>query len=443
MSRWHIPSLTPLHKTLLAVAAGVLLLAATLVPVESSPVPAQTVLLHQAPEVNPSPANQTRTAPEQEHAASSSGGEKVEWTVQPGDTLIHIFHSSNAPVSDLQEIMKADEEYLSLETLKPGAKLGLTFDSSGRFSALTLYIDPARRVVYSRQEDGSFVHDKFEADTTWVSEVLRGSVDGSFYTSALHSGLSRAQVLVIDQLLGNRINFRKDLRAGDEFTVIVGHEMATHQTTGNTRIEAIAFTRGSRTHYAFRFEDGNYYDQDGESVTPAFLRWPTRRHYRISSPFNPRRLHPVTGRISPHNGVDLATPVGTPILSTGDGVVRRIGNHPYAGRYVDIEHAGGSYTTRYLHLSKVLVSRGAVIKRGQKIALSGNTGRTTGPHLHFEFHIKGHPVDPMTAKIPTSATIPAAKMAQFHNQLQEQLAIMKYAGSRSDMLLANLPASFE
>ena len=443
MSRWHIPSFSPLHKTLLAISGGTTLLVAVLVPFESSPAATQTTLIHPQSQHLPAPESQQASVPEQEQAASPSGAKTVEWTVQPGDTLIHIFHSSNAPVSDLREIMKADEEYLSLETLTPGTRLGLNFDDSGRFSGLTLYIDPARRVVYSRQADGSFEHEKFEADTSWVSEVLRGSVNGSFYTSALHSGLTRAQVLVIDQLLGNRINFRKDLRAGDKFTVIVGHEMSAHKTTGNTRIEAIALSRGAKTHYAFRFDDGNYYDQDGESVTPAFLRWPTRKHYRISSPFNPRRLHPVTGRRAPHNGVDLAMPMGTPVLSTGDGVVRRVGNHPFAGRYVDIEHAGGSYTTRYLHLNKVLVSKGAVIKRGQKIALSGNTGRTTGPHLHFEFHIKGHPVNPMTAKIPTSATIPAGDIARFHQQLEDQLAIMKYAGSRSDMMLANLPASFE
>lgn len=380
--------------------------------------------------------------PEQGNPPSASSGTTVEWKVQPGDTLSQIFQSNEAPLGDLQKILETDAEYLSLETLTPGTRLGLTFDRNNRFSSLTLYEDPARKVTYTRQEDGSFVHDKFEADTIWVSEVLRGSVHGSFYASGLKAGLTKAQILLIDQLMGSRLNFRKDLRAGDEFTVIVGHEISNHKTTGHTRIEAMAFTRGTKTHYAFRFEDGNYYDQDGESVTPAFLRWPTRRHYRVSSPFNPNRLHPVTGRRAPHNGVDLATPVGTPIRSTGDGIVRRIGNHPYAGKYVDIDHGGGSYTTRYLHLSKVLVRKGQPIKRGQKIALSGNTGRTTGPHLHFEFHIKGRPVNPMTAKIPTSATIPKTEIARFRHQYQEQLAIMKYAGSRSDLMLAKAPPAF-
>ncbi|MED5466134.1 MAG: peptidoglycan DD-metalloendopeptidase family protein, partial [Pseudomonadota bacterium] len=139
---------------------------------------------------------------------------------------------------------------------------------------------------------------------------------------------------------------------------------------------------------------------------------------------------------------DLATPTGTPILSTGDGIVARIGNHPYAGKYIDIDH-GGTHTTRYLHLHKILVRKGAAIERGQKIALSGNTGRSTGPHLHFEFHINGRPVDPLTANIPTAAAIPKADMASFKRKLGQQLAVMKRAGSRSDLMFAEAATLFD
>lgn len=376
------------------------------------------------------------------HTTDSAMGNTRVWLVRKGDTLSEIFESSNAPQSDLKNILAADSEYLALETLVPGSRLSLEFDAQDRFTTLTLHLDPARKVVFSRQPDGTFEYDKYEAETHWISEVIRGSISGSFYASAARAGLDRGEIVLIDQLLQNKLNFRRDLRAGDTFSAVVEHEVSGQKSTGNTRLSAISLERGKTTHYAFRFEDGNYYDENGNSVTPAFLRWPTARHYRVSSPFNPKRLHPITGRRSPHNGVDLAVPLGTAVVSTGDGVVRRVGNHPYAGRYVDIDH-GGAHTTRYLHLSKVLVKRGARVQRGERIALSGNTGRSTGPHLHFELHLKGHPVNPLTADIPTAAAIPKTELAAFKSGVRQQLAIMKYAGSRSDVLYAKAPSLFD
>ncbi|WP_262492663.1 peptidoglycan DD-metalloendopeptidase family protein [Marinobacter sp. AL4B] len=431
------PMFTPIRKYFLAIS-GVILLVASLLPMETSRALTQgSVFFHDIEEHDLSEKldNAELLAEPVKPSADHPAHETFERRVQSGDTLSSIFQASGASVKDLYRIMEADAEYLSLETLTPGTKLSLTFDHEGDFSALTLHLDVARKVVYSKQSDGSFVHQTFEADTHWVSEVLRGSVKGSFYNSALRSGLTRSQVLLIDQLLGNQLNFRRDLRAGDAYAVIVDHEMLGEQTTGNTRLGAVSFTRGKKTYNAFRFDDGNYYDESGESVTPAFLRWPTDKPYRVSSVFNRNRLHPITGRRSPHNGVDLATPIGTSIFSTGDGIVRRVGNHRYAGKYIDIDH-GGSHTTRYLHLQKILVRKGAHVERGQKVALSGNTGRSTGPHLHFELHINGRPVDPLTADIPTAAAIPETAAARFEENLREQMSVMAHAISRSEFVTA-------
>lgn len=432
------------HKLVLGAVAAALL-ALNLTPLKSSPALADLPSAQQenashAPAPRPGATDPAATKVSQ--TAEPPTGKTIDWRVKPGDTLSRIFRANNAPIEDLQEILAADAEYLHLETLRPGTRIGLNFDAQDQFSELVLFLDPARHVTYSRQPDGAFVHQAFEEETFWVSEVLRGTINGSFYASAMRAGVTQAQILLIDQLLGSQLNFRRDLRAGDRFSVIIGHEMTDTESTGKTRIEALSLDRSARTHYAFLYDDGNYYDENGESVTPAFLRLPTQKRYRVSSHFNPRRLHPVTGRISPHNGVDLATPTGTPILSTGDGIVARIGNHPYAGKYIDIDH-GGTHTTRYLHLHKILVRKGAAIERGQKIALSGNTGRSTGPHLHFEFHINGRPVDPLTANIPTAAAIPKADMASFKRKLGQQLAVMKRAGSRSDLMFAEAATLFD
>jgi len=422
---------SPSHNLVLGAVAAVLL-GLSLTPLSSSPA-----------SESPERGKQTTSAlaeavepagTESRQAAERPKGKTVDWRVETGDTLSRIFRASNAPMDDLQEILAADAEYLHLETLRPGTRLGLHFDEQGQFSELILFLDPARHVTYSRQPDGAFVHQAFEEETFWVSEVLRGTINGSFYASAMQAGITQSQILLIDQLLGSQLNFRRDLRAGDRFSVIIGHEMTGTESTGKTRIEALSLKCSTRTHYAFLHNNGNYYDENGESVTPAFLRLPTKKRYRVSSHFNPRRLHPVTGRVAPHNGVDLATPTGTPILSTGDGIVSRIGNHPYAGKYIDIDH-GGSHTTRYLHLHKILVRKGAAIERGQKIALSGNTGRSTGPHLHFEFHINGRPVDPLTADIPTAAAIPETEIASFKRKLREQRTVMEHAASRSELAM--------
>lgn len=362
--------------------------------------------------------------------------------VQPGDTLGSIFSALGAPMSDMYKIMEADVEYLALATLQPGTEFRLTFDAEGQFTELALEVDTARTIFFTRTDHDTFEYGKTEAETQWVSEVLRGSIHGSFYASAVRAGLTPHQIAAVSQLLEHQLNFRRDLRAGDQFAVIIGHEMADNRSTGKTRLEAASLKRGSNTHTAFRFEDGNYYDQNGKSVLPAFRRWPTATPFRVSSHFNPRRTHPVTGRVAPHNGTDLATPIGTPIMTTGDGIVHRTGNHPFAGKYVEIDH-GNAYKTRYLHLHRILVKRGQKVERGDRIALSGNTGRSTGAHLHFELHINGRPVNPLTAEIPTAADVPKAVAQQFKEDATWKLAVMGTAASRSNLMLAGVRPSFD
>ena len=360
--------------------------------------------------------------------------ETQSYEIKKGDTLSDIFESKGISASVLHQILEADVEYLSLETLKPGKRITFKYDRNRALKVLTLRIDAARTLTFERQDDGAFVARKQQSETHWQSAAIGGAINGSFYASAVKSGLSEAEVAEVVQLLKSKIDFRRDLRSGDTFTVITGREMTHDSPTGRQRIDAVSLLRGPKTYSAFLFSDGNYYNETGESVLLAFLRWPTEKRFRISSPFSPDRLHPITGRRSPHNGVDLATPVGTPIVSTGDGVVSRVGNHPFAGRYIDINHSG-TFETRYLHLSKVLVKRGQRIKRGQKIALTGNSGRSTGPHLHFELHVGGQPVNPLTADIPTAAKVPDIELASFKAQVSKQMVSMQSRIS-SDLVLA-------
>ena len=116
--------------------------------------------------------------------------------------------------------------------------------------------------------------------------------------------------------------------------------------------------------------------------------------------------------------------VGTPVYATGDGIVTRVKNHRFAGKYIEIQHEG-RYLTRYLHLSRITVKRGQKVQRGERIALSGNTGRSTGPHLHYELHVKGRAVNPLKAKIPMAASIPKEKFEAFQQKTAELTSFME------------------
>ena len=169
--------------------------------------------------------------------------------------------------------------------------------------------------------------------------------------------------------------------------------------TMQSQLLGVRLRSSGKDYYAFRADDGKYYDRNGSGLSRGFLRFPTVKQFRVSSNFNPRRLNPVTGRIAPHRGVDFALPIGTPVLAVGDGEVITAKNGGASGIYVALRH-GRQYMTRYMHLSRLLVKPGQKVKRGDRIALSGNTGRSTGPHLHYEIWINNQAVNPLTAQMP-------------------------------------------
>lgn len=347
----------------------------------------------------------------------------LSYVVVTGDSLETIFKKHQLPITELLEILEADEPYLFLDVLRPGDQLRFRVDkASNRLDAFSRVLDPSKTVSYRRSDDG-FVYDEIVIPTSKVAEVTRGKVFGSFYVSASSSGLSDNSVMTITQLLRSSLNFNRDLRAGDHFQVVMERETIDGRTIGKDRLLAARIYSRGKEYGAYLHSDGSYYDSNGSSLVPALLRYPTRQKFRISSHFSPRRRHPVTGLFKPHHGVDFAMPTGTPVLSTGHGRVTRIANHPYAGKYIDIDQFG-SYSTRFLHLSKILVTKGQRVQRGQVIALSGNTGRSTGPHLHYELHVKGRPVNPITASIPMLKSIPDSEINSFRLRVADMQKLM-------------------
>lgn len=366
--------------------------------------------------------NQQQEAPPTVVTSPEKNEDKV--VIRQGDILSVLFDKYDLGQTTLRNILSADESLLTLETLRPGQVLYFRYKENTQYlEEMELYKHPGYRVIYRRIADDAFDYETIINDGEWRNETVNGTIEGMFYWSAQRAGLTEIETATVTEIFQEQLNFSRAIRKGDRFQIVRSVQMIDDQPTGKVRIESARIQQRRREYTAFLFSDGRYYDKQGKSLARAFTRTPLNKKYRISSSFNPRRVHPVTGRVSPHNGTDFATPTGTKVFSTGDGTVARVGNHPFAGRYVDIQH-GGQYKTRYLHLHRVLVRRGETVRRGQAIALSGNTGRSTGPHLHFELHVHGRPVNPMRAKIPISRSVSKKDKPLFAKKVTEQTQLL-------------------
>ncbi|HBB9961724.1 TPA: M23 family metallopeptidase [Vibrio parahaemolyticus] len=189
---------------------------------------------------------------------------------------------------------------------------------------------------------------------------------------------------------------------------------------GSEDIAAFRVKRSEHIKTAYRYKDGEFYTSYGVRTNPALSRQPVPKGWAISSPFNPHRIHPVTRERRPHNGTDFPVPDNTPITATGNGIVR-IARYSYsAGNYVEIEH-DTHYKTRYFHLNHLSVKEGQHVRRGQIIGLSGHTGLSSGPHLHYELLKDGKPVDAMQTIASTSVALSATELEQFRTQYQNKI----------------------
>ena len=213
-------------------------------------------------------------------------------------------------------------------------------------------------------------------------------------------------------IFGWDIDFALDIRKGDHFEILYQERVVEGEVVGRGKIIAAIFTNQGDTFKAIiNDKNGNYYDENGRAMKKAFLRSPLDFR-RVSSNFNPRRRHPVTGKVRAHRGTDYAAPVGTPIWAAGDGIVQKSSYNQFNGNYVFIKHSN-TYITKYLHLTKRTVKTGQRVKQGQTIGTLGGTGRVTGPHLHYEFLVNGIHKNPRTVKLPQSKSLTGKDKATF------------------------------
>jgi murein DD-endopeptidase MepM/ murein hydrolase activator NlpD len=351
-----------------------------------------------------------------------------EITVDSGDNLSLIFPKAGLTARDVYNVAQSGDSIKPLLNLKPGQTLrfGLSqTENTTTLEKLELKLSPIETLQLSRTEDG-YTAETLTRDVESRQKQVAGQIESSLFEAGQKAGMSDKLIMEMAHIFGWDIDFALDLRQGDNFKVIFEESFLDGEKFDDGDILAAEFTNRGTTFRAIRYTDpeGNshFYTPEGHSMRKTFTRTPV--HFsRISSRFNPNRLHPVLKTARPHRGVDYAAPTGTPILATGDGKVEFVGTKGGYGRTVILSH-GGKYTTLYAHMSRFKkgMRNGQRVKQGQTIGYIGSSGLATGPHLHYEFRINGVHHNPLTVALPKAEPLNANYMAEFRQQSQPLLA---------------------
>ncbi|WP_440957920.1 peptidoglycan DD-metalloendopeptidase family protein [Oceanicaulis sp. LC35] len=392
--------------------------AAVLSPLEALDAPQTTAMTEHALFTNPNKRPEVHS---------------VDVTVQRGQTFASVLSDAGADRVDAARAINALDPLYSARLLRAGQDLTLYFEtpapyeiqhafdsdssvSTTRLAGFSFRPDQERTLTVSRDGQGQF-HAR-EATASLRREVVRvtGEVSSSLYLSAIELGATDRVVFELANILGFAVDFRT-VQPGDPFDVVFERFVNSRGETVRTgNILYVVFDgRGDPLEYfRYEMEDGEvgYYTGEGESAQRLLMRMPINGA-RISSSFG-MRFHPVLNRNRPHNGTDFAAPRGTPVMAAGAGIVERANRFGSFGNYVRIRHANG-YQTAYAHLQGFAsgVRSGTRVQQGQVIAYVGTTGRSTGPHLHYEVHLNGNPTNPMSLDLPTGRRLEAGELDDF------------------------------
>jgi len=228
---------------------------------------------------------------------------------------------------------------------------------------------------------------------------------------AKKANISPKIVKTLIRIFSWEIDFNKDLRKGDRFIIVGKH---------GANPSALIYIGATKSVAVFSYTDKHgrtgYYDINGRTLYPSFLKYPLK-HSRISSKFQRKRLHPILKTWRPHRAVDFVAKKGTPVYSVASGIIQRRKNMGALGNVVYVKH-GSNYTTVYAHLSKFArgLKPSSKVKKGQVIGYVGSTGRSTGPHLHYELRYKGIRRNPLTHPLPKQKQVAHTDFWRFKNK---------------------------
>jgi len=346
---------------------------------------------------------------------------KLIHKVKKGESLSIIFEEKKVPLNTAYKIFDFDKDNI-LSSIKPGDIMEFNYIGE-KLEGIQIIKDETNSILIDISEGVSIESIKKKIQT--ISSIKQGEITTSFYKDALKEGMPDSIIMDFAYIFGWDIDFIFDLRKGDKFAVIYEADYSEGEKISSGDIIFAEFINKNDRYIAQRFFDNNqgkqYFNENGDNVRKAFLRAPLDFAY-ISSHFNPNRLHPILHKIKAHNGVDYAASRNTPVKASGDGVVSFVGVKGGYGRTIEIKH-GGNIKTLYAHLEKYnsISKVGNKVKQGEIIAYVGDSGRATGPHLHFEFWQGKTRTDPVKVKLPSAKPLNKNQLNEFNKLLETNL----------------------
>lgn len=354
-----------------------------------------------------------------------------EERVRSGDTVGLLMQRLGVNDSALLDFLRSNASTQVLYSqLSPGKNLTAVTDIEGRLQSMSFPLNGGNDDMLVIEKEGNGFLSKKQALRLDSQIVLKSAeIHHSLYGAADAVGIPDAIATQLASIFAGDIDFHKDLRKGDRFSLV--YESFSHRghivRTG--RILAAEFINDGKTYRAVWFKDkttpnenGGYYTAQGKNIRKAFLRSPLE-FSRITSGFSTARFHPLLQMWRAHKGIDYGAPVGARIKATGDGVVEFIGTKGGYGKAIVLRHQG-RYTTLYGHLSAFArgLRQGSRVTQGDVIGLVGATGLASGPHLHYEFRINEVHQNPLAMVLPAAPSLTALQLVQFRQRAAPYLA---------------------
>jgi len=327
--------------------------------------------------------------------------------VSKGETFNKILNSYEIPKSEIQEIIKILSKENKLNNLKTNQIIIFTIDQSenNKITNLLFPVSRTKRIQLTRDSISENFKKK-EIVTNLNKKIIfqEGKISKSLYKPAIDLEIQANVIIEFARIYGFQVDFQRDIRKGDTFQImyeVFEDDEGKIFETGNVIFADLILRNQKNTFYYFDKKNSEgHYDKNGKSVKKALMKTPINGA-RLSSSFGMRK-HPIDGFNKMHRGTDFAAPLGTPIMASGDGTIIRAKWCGGGGNCIKIKH-NSTYSTVYAHLSKfaVGIKNGVRVKQGQIIGYVGSTGKSTGPHLHYEVIKNGKKINSQTLKLPS------------------------------------------
>jgi murein DD-endopeptidase MepM/ murein hydrolase activator NlpD len=334
---------------------------------------------------------------------------KVTSSVKKGQSLNSILTDVGASQQEIFEISKVLKKFINLKTINTNQVFEiLTHKDTGEIIRLTINLDNINSLhIFKKNKE--FVANKIEKVLYKKTTLAEGMINSSMYQAAEKEKIDPEVIVNFAGIFGFEIDFQRDIRRGDIFQIVYDKYVDDDGELQKNGDIIYAYMKNNGREIAlYRFVDQKgipgYYRTNGKSIEKALMKTPINGA-RLSSTFGMRK-HPILGYNKMHRGTDFAAPTGTPIMASGSGIIEQVGWNGAYGKYIRIKH-NSKYKTAYAHLNGYArgIKKGAKVRQGQIIGYVGSTGRSTGPHLHYEVLVNGKRMNSQRLKLPSGRTL--------------------------------------